>query len=258
MPDPARQLPRALSVLVLAAVGAICWYLLVAGAESMETMRPVSPGTYGQLVYRAAVAMMRPGDTLAYLAASALMWVLMMIAMMTPAALPVVLLYQRTATASTGRTLAFAAGYLGIWCLFGVLLTGVQWGLHMASLLHSMALRTETTWAAVLLICAGLYQFTPLKRACLRHCQTPLAFLLNHWRNGTDGACVMGVTHGRYCLGCCWVLMLLMFAGGVMSVGAMALLAAFILLERLLPAGLWASAVPGALMLAAGVALLLA
>jgi predicted metal-binding membrane protein len=201
--------------------------------------------------------MMKPANAPAYLVVSALMWVLMMIAMMTPAAMPVVLLYQRTATASTGRTLAFAAGYIGIWSLFGVLLTGVQWGLHQASLLHTMALRTETTLAAALFIAAGLYQFTPLKRACLRHCQTPLAFLLNHWRDGTGGAFLMGATHGRYCLGCCWVLMLLMFAGGVTSIGAMALLAAFILLERLLPAGLWASAVPGALMIAAGVVMLL-
>jgi predicted metal-binding membrane protein len=121
-----------------------------------------------------------------------------------------------------------------------------------------MALKSGPLLAAGLLIAAGIYQFLPFKQACLRHCQSPLAFLLNHWRDGRMGALWMGAVHGRYCLGCCWVLMLLMFAGGVMSIGAMAALAAFILLERLLPAGFWASAVPGLLLLATGAALLLA
>ena len=242
---------------MLIAIALLSWGLLLAAAHSMTSMSaPDLPG--GSLLLKAAWLMMKPAEAPAYLAVSSLMWVLMMVAMMTPAVLPVVLLFGRTANAGVGRMLAFAAGYLGIWSFYGLALTAVQWALHQAAFLYSMALKAGPTLAAVLLIAAGLYQFLPFKQACLRHCQSPLAFLLNHWRDGRWGALWMGAMHGRYCLGCCWVLMLLMFAGGVMSIGAMAALAAFILLERLLPAGFWASAVPGLLLLATGAALLLA
>jgi predicted metal-binding membrane protein len=221
------------------AIALIAWGLLLAAAHSMTSMSaPDLPG--GSLLLEAAWLMMKPAEVPAYLAVSSLMWVLMMVAMMTPAVLPVVLLFGRTANAGAGRMLAFAAGYLGIWSLYGLALTAVQWALHQAAFLHSMALKSGPLLAAGLLIAAGIYQFLPLKQACLRHCQSPLAFLLNHWRDGRMGALWMGAVHGRYCLGCCWVLMLLMFAGGVMSIGAMAALAVFILLERLLPAGFWA------------------
>lgn len=260
----AGRLPRLVSGGALALLAAAAWWLLTAEWQTMLDMGRAAPlrAPVGTLVlqdlrWQVAVAMMQPASALIYLSISALMWVVMMVAMMTPVVLPVVLLFQRTREATPGRTPAFVAGYLGAWSLFGCALSAVQWLLHRASLLHGMLLQAGPTLAAGLLIVAGLYQFTPVKRACLRHCQSPLAFLLNHWRTGRWGAFRMGATHGSYCLGCCWALMLLMFVGGVMSVVAMALLAATMLLERVLPAGPWSYALPGAVLLAAGVALAL-
>jgi len=259
-----RQLPRAICAAVMLVLAALAWGLLWASADRMLAMETAdtSPGllppALDSLLREAAWLMMKPAAVAPYLALSALMWVLMMLAMMIPAVLPVVLLFGQTAGGGAGRMLAFASGYLGVWSLYGVALALVQWGLHQALLLHGMALRTDQRLAAGLLLVAGAYQFTPFKQACLRHCQSPLAFLLNHWRDGRYGAWQMGAAHGRYCLGCCWVLMGLMFAGGVMSIGAMLLLSAFILLERLLPAGWLATAVPGVVMLTAGAALYVA
>ena len=262
-PNLTRFLPRALCAAVLLAIAALAWGLLWASAERMLAMGQPATGTgllppaLDALLRDAAWLMMKPAAVSSYLALSAVMWVLMMLAMMIPAVLPVVLLFGQRAGGGAGQMLAFASGYLGVWSLYGIGLALLQWGLHQALLLHTMALRTDRTLAAGLLLVAGAYQFTPFKQACLRHCQSPLAFLLNHWRDGRYGALQMGAVHGRYCLGCCWLVMLLMFAGGVMSVGAMVVLAVFILLERLLPAGPLATAVPGALMLATGLGLAL-
>ena len=260
------------------ALAGLAWGLLWASADRMLAMdAPASganllPPALEMFLTRAAWLMMEPAAVPAYLGLSSLMWVLMMLAMMIPAVLPVALLFGRAAGGGAARMLAFAAGYLAVWSLYGVALAVVQWGLHRGLLLHTMALRTDHQLAAGLLVAAGLYQFTPLKQACLRHCQSPLAFLLNHWRAGRFGALRMGAAHEstqplcthagqpRRCersstLLPLRVLMLLMFAGGVMSLGAMLVLAAFILLERLLPAGRVATAVPGLLLLLAGAAL---
>ena len=197
-----------------------------------------------------ATAMMQPAATAPYLAASALMWIVMMGAMMTPAALPITLVFarldrERHGTALPLDGLLFAAGYLSAWALFALVATMLQWALHRAALLHTDALAIGRPLAGAILIVAGLYQLTPLKTACLARCRTPMGFLLSHWRDGAGGAFRMGLQHGGFCLGCCWALMLLMFAAGVMSVAAMAVLGVFILAERLLP-GRWAAQVPGA------------
>ena len=128
---------------------------------------------------------------------------------------------------------------------FAVLASVLQWTLHRAALLHGHLLTAGPPLAGALLVAAGLYQLTPLKTACLARCQSPLGFLLSHWREGASGALHMGVRHGAYCLGCCWALMLLMFAYGVMSAAAMALLTVFVLAERLLPPGPWSAKLPG-------------
>ncbi len=203
-----------------------------------------------------AYAMMEPAATLPYLVASALMWVVMMGAMMTPAVLPITMVFVRLDRVRHGRSLPlggllFAAGYLGVWSLFALAATVLQWVLHRAALLHTDALAMTRPLAGIILIGAGLYQLTPFKGACLAHCRTPMAFLLGHWRDGTGGAFRMGLHHGTFCLGCCWALMLLMFVSGVMSVGAMAVLSLFILAERLLP-GRWAAEVPGVVLLGWG------
>src|SRR5262245_6170960 len=150
----------------------------------------------GGLLLDAAVAMMRPADTLPYLVVTALMWMVMMSAMMTPAIVPVVLLFQRLDRSRTGvrrvpaagsarsargrEGVFFATGYLLVWLVFAVVATALQWALHRAALLHTHALAAVPLLAGLMLLGAGVYQLTPLKRACLERCQTPVGFLLGH------------------------------------------------------------------------------
>jgi len=253
--DAARaDLARWITVAALAVVCALSWLLLARSAAVMSSMS--GEGVLLDL----ASAMMRPAATVPYLGATALMWLVMMAAMMTPALLPVLLLFSRLDRGPDARAhgALFAAGYLAVWLAFGLLATALQWALHRAALLHGHALLAGPALAGGLLLLAGVYQLTPLKIACLAHCQSPVAFLLAHWQAGAAGAWRMGVHHGRFCLGCCWALMLLMFVGGVMSVAAMAVLSAFVLAERLLPPGPWSSKVPGVVLLAWGAWTLLA
>lgn len=229
---------RLITAAALVVVAAVSWWFLVRSGAVMATMSGDGP------LLDLALAMMRPAAPGPYLVATALMWVVMMAAMMAPAVLPVVLVFGRLDRGRLDGEL-FAAGYLAVWTGFGLVATVVQWALHRAALLHGHALAAGPALAGGILVAAGLYQLTPLKTACLRHCRAPLGFLLGHWRDGPLGAFRMGVAHGAYCAGCCWALMLLMFAGGVMSVGAMAVLALFILGERLLPQGPWIAKAPG-------------
>jgi predicted metal-binding membrane protein len=201
--------------------------------------------------------MMRPIPVVPYLSVTALMWIVMMSAMMAPAVLPVVVLFQRLDRQRGGGHLGadgalFAGGYLLVWFGFAIALTLLQWWLHRAALLHTHVLAAGPPIAAAILLGAGLYQLTPLKRACLKHCQTPVAFLLAHWEEGRAGALRMGLRHGAYCLGCCWALMLVMFVGGVMSVATMAVLSVFVLAERLLPPAPWTASLPGVALIAWG------
>jgi predicted metal-binding membrane protein len=204
--------------------------------------------------------MMKPSELGPYFLAAAVMWVAMMIAMMIPAVLPMTLVYRQIERdgfrAGTLETLSFASGYLLAWCAFAVVVAGLQWWLHANGLLHGMMLAAGATLAGGILIAAGLYQFTPLKEACLARCRSPLGFFLEHWQPGAGGALRMGARHGWFCIGCCWMLMLLMFTGGAMSVATMALLTAFIVGERLLPAGPWVTRMPGLVLCGVGVFLL--
>jgi predicted metal-binding membrane protein len=171
------------------------------------------------------------------------MWVVMMVGMMGASAAPVLLLVakaygaraQQAGSADRGVPFAvpaFALGYLAVWVGFSVVATVAQWALHDAALLtHEMAI-VGPRIAALLLIAAGAYQLAPLKRACLRHCQSPMGFLMSHWREGMTGAFQMGLRHGVFCLGCCWVLMCVLFAVGVMNLLWVAALALFILIEK--------------------------
>jgi predicted metal-binding membrane protein len=227
-------------VTALVALTTACWILLVQSEAVMATMQGDG------LPMHVAMAMMRPAATASYLGSTALMWVVMMAAMMTPAVLPVVLTFLRLDRGGRRIDAAlFAGGYLLAWSGFAILATALQWALHRTSLLQGHLLAASSTLAGILLIAAGVYQLTPLKTACLAHCQSPLGFLLSRWQDGPGGALRMGVRHGAYCLGCCWALMLLMFVYGVMSAAAMAGLTVFILAERLLPAGPWSAKLPG-------------
>ena len=193
------------------------------------------------------------------------MWVAMMAAMMLPSAAPMVLFHaaitrQRSkgiapADVSSG---AFVLGYLAVWSAFSVAATALQYSLERLALLSPMMQTTNVFLAGAVLVGAGVYQWTPLKRACLRQCQTPLAFVMAHWRDGIAGAFAMGARHGAACLGCCWPLMLLLFVGGVMNVGWIAGVAVFVAIEKLAPTCSWISRAAGALLVAWGVATWLA
>jgi predicted metal-binding membrane protein len=182
--------------------------------------------------------MMTPSWDAPHLLLLWLMWAVMMTGMMLPSAAPALLLYgaaarRRYGPAATGRIYALAAGYLGVWALFSVIATIVQRVLGDALVLSPMMEMASPAMGATLLLVAGVYQLTPLKRACLRACQSPLGFLMARWRDGRQGAWRMGAEHGLYCLGCCWALMLLLFVGGVMNLAVIGALTLFVGFEKL-------------------------
>jgi predicted metal-binding membrane protein len=193
-----------------------------------------------------------------------LMWSVMMVGMMLPSASPMILLYdwvrerQEAKGASLAGTGVFALGYLVAWALFSLLAVLAQWALEQAALLSPMTVSASPGLGGGLLILAGLYQWTPLKSACLVHCRAPITFLAHHWRPGRAGAFRMGLHHGLYCVGCCWVLMALLFVFGVMNLLWIAALAIFVLLEKLLPRGDLVGRATGGLMIATGFWLILA
>ncbi len=185
------------------------------------------------------------------LGAAALMWGVMMIAMMLPSAAPMLLLFssvqrkRRERGESATPASLFAAGYLLIWLGWSGLAAGLQWALQALLLLPPHLTTTSGLLGAAFLLVAGCYQLTPWKNACLVLCQSPMGFLLNGWREGRWGALRMGLHHGVYCLGCCWALMGLLFVGGVMNLLWVAALAVFILLEKAVARGPWLSRVAG-------------
>jgi len=187
------------------------------------------------------------------------MWSIMMIGMMTPTALPVLLLFMqmRTGRGSSNSSQAaamFAVGHITIWIAFSVAVALLQWGLHQAALLSPDMTVTRSWIAGVILIGAGVYQLTPAKSRCLTSCQSPVGFLLANWREGLKGAFQLGIRHGSYCLGCCWALMLVLFVVGVMNLAWVALITAFIFLEKFGPTGARLARVSGAAIILAGIA----
>jgi len=190
------------------------------------------------------------------------MWWIMMIAMMAPSAAPTILLYasvHRHAEASgqlrdsVAPTGAFVAGYLLVWLAFSMLATFAQWSLERSGLLSISTMGSQSRWlSAALLLAAGVYQFLPLKHACLAHCRAPASFLSRHWRPHAAGALRLGVLHGAFCVGCCWVLMAILFVGGVMNVAWIAALTVLVLLEKLLAAGPWVGRAVGAILIVWG------
>ena len=173
------------------------------------------------------------------------MWWVMMIAMMTPSAAPLILLYgvvlRRHAAAGQSAYVPswlLLAGYLTVWLAFSVVAATLQKALQPAGLISEMMLWSRSaTLSAAVLAAAGLYQLSPLKRACLTQCRSPVRFLTEHWRPGRFGSFMLGVRHGAYCVGCCWVLMALLFVGGVMNLIWIAALTLLVLVEKLSPVG---------------------
>jgi predicted metal-binding membrane protein len=186
------------------------------------------------------------------------MWWVMMLAMMTPSAAPAILLYGRVEAhartnsnaARVGSVGAFAAGYFLIWLGFSGVAAAVQWALAQNSLIAGATMASGSKWvSASVLAAAGVYQLSPLKNVCLTHCRSPASFLSRHWRPGLAGAVRLGVIHGAYCVGCCWLLMALLFFGGVMNLIWIAALSALVLAEKLLPGGQWVSRGSGVVLL---------
>ena len=191
-----------------------------------------------------------------------LMWAVMMVGMMAPTAIPMTLIYAAVARKAAHQdtplapTATFVAGYIVIWTLFSAAATVAQWALDQAALLSPMMVTTSPALGASLLIAAGVYQLTPFKNACLRHCRAPAYFISEHWRPGASGAFRMGVEHGAICLGCCWVLMGLLFFGGVMSLLWIAGITLFVLLEKIIPHGVLGGRLAGVAMIGAGVVMI--
>ncbi len=209
--------PRVLAPLVLAAA-------LAAWLVAIERMRGMDAG---------------PGTDLGGLGWYLGVWVTMMAAMMLPSALPMVLLYARIARERSGAapTWLFVAGYLAAWTGYGLLVYAASRGLRSLDAGVSAWDRAGPWLAGGAVAAAGLYELTPLKDACLRHCRTPLHFVLHGWRTGRLGAVRMGAEHGVWCVGCCFGLMLALFALGVMSLFWMAAIGAVIFAEKVLPFG---------------------
>lgn len=183
-----------------------------------------------------------------------LMWAGMMVAMMLPSATPMILTF---AAVSRNRrrqerpyvpVTIFVAGYVAIWTLFSVVAAVAQWLLHREALLSPAMFSTSALLGGILLLGAGIFQFTPLKHACLTQCRAPFDFIMTRWREGARGAFRMGVEHGLFCAGCCWALMGLLFVAGVMNILWIALLSLIVGVEKLLPRGVWLSTATGVIL----------
>jgi predicted metal-binding membrane protein len=257
---------RRVTAVALAALVVLAWGYLLAlsremGDTSMSDMAsmpamPDMPGMRGM----ADDAALSTGESTVR---AVLMWWTMMIGMMVPSAAPMILLFgnvQRRQLAAEGpqlRVALFTAGYLAAWGAFSVLAAGAQLVLTRLTLLAPMDLRV-TTWLGALFVgLAGVYQLTPLKNVCLRRCRSPAEFLSSHWRAGSAGAFRMGVDHGIYCVGCCWLLMGLLFVVGIMNLVWVAAIAAFVIVEKLLPYGETTARVTGLALLLSAVYLAL-
>lgn len=192
------------------------------------------------------------------------MWAVMMVGMMTPSVTPMVLLYALVGRKARieGKPFAptgwFFAGYVLVWVFFSIVATLCQWLLASMALLTPMMAAVNSAVAGLVLVVTGLYQWTPVKEACLRQCQAPIAFLSSHggFRSDPFGALRLGIDHGIYCLGCCWALMALLFVGGVMNIIWIGGIAILILLEKTLPAGRLLPRLSGTMLAAAGIWLL--
>lgn len=235
----------------LAGVVALAWiYLIVAAADMTASMSGMERGM--TMPSKGAV------DLLLLLA----MWWTMMVGMMLPSAAPMILTFANVNRNRRARgqpyvpTALFTAGYLLAWGGFSAFATLAQWALERATLLSPMDMTIGSRLlGGLLFLAAGLYQFTPVKLACLKFCRSPFDFVVNRWQDGSGGALRMGVAHGLYCLGCCWILMSLLFVGGVMNLLWVAALGVVVLVEKLVP-GPWTSRIGGVLLAAYGLWLL--
>jgi len=248
---------RLLTAASLAVLVVLAWSYLGAMAARMERGDLRLVGMADMSAMRGMVMPPQPW-TAATFVLMTLMWWVMMIGMMVPSAAPMVLLFgelQRRRLPDERpalRVALFVAGYLAIWAVFSGFATSAQWALTSTGHLSSMEFQATRRFGAVLVALAGLYQLAPLQNVCLRHCRSPAEFISSHWRGGSAGAWRMGVEHGAFCVGCCWLLMALLFFAGVMNLLWIAALGAFVLLEKLMPRGEWLARASGVLLVGLG------
>ena len=238
----------------LAGASAVAWLYLIFGFHSLPGMQMSGSAVTPMKMAMGTLHAWTVGDVLLTL----LMWAVMMVAMMLPSAVPLTLVYgavarkaQRQGTPVSPAS-SLVAGYLGLWIVLSVGLTAAQWGLDRLSLLSGSMAFNDARLGAFVVVAAGIYELTPLKRACLDRCRDPARTIAQHWRAGRAGALRMGVRLGVYCLGCCWVLMALLFVGGVMNLVWVAAIATFVLLEKIAPMATVWSRIVGTAMIAGG------
>ncbi|NQV22661.1 MAG: DUF2182 domain-containing protein [Rhodospirillales bacterium] len=253
------RLDRTAIIVGLAGVTVLSWLYLIDMAREMgQGMEGMAAAASMSMSADAPVMAWSLTDTALMFA----MWWIMMVGMMVPSAAPMILTFATVNRRKREReqpfvpTLIFVAGYLVAWGLFSAGATGVQWGLQKAALLSPMMVSNSPLLGGVLFVAAGIYQWTPLKHMCLKNCRSPFDFVINSWRDGHSGAFRMGWEHGLFCLGCCWLVMAILFAVGVMNLFWVGAIAAFVFLEKLLPAGEWFARLSGGAMIAAGVYLI--
>lgn len=259
---------RGIVAIGLALIAALGWLYLVhlargmamPGAEGSTSM--TLPGISMDMSRDVAMPQLQRWGSLD-LVLTFSMWVVMMAAMMVPSVSPMVLMFTATVRRRGQRrpylaTAIFVSGYLATWTLFSALAALAQWGLHSLALLSAMMRSNSSLVGGLLLLTAGIFQWTPLKRTCLAHCRSPLGFILNEWREGGWGAFRMGTAHGATCVGCCWALMSVLFVVGVMNLFWVAMIALFVLLEKVVPAERWLSRSAGVVLVGAAVWMLTA
>jgi predicted metal-binding membrane protein len=244
-PGPLRR-DRVVVVVGLLGLAALAWVYVVRLAMPRgpaDMSMPMAPATWSV-------------EELGWLAT---MWAVMMVAMMIPSAAPAILLYadvsrrrrvQAVPAVSAGW---FTLGYLLAWTAFAIVAATAQWILHAAALLSPAMTSASPLLGGALLIAAGVYQWLPLKSRCLTHCRSPIGFFAAEWREGLGGALAMGLRHGVHCVGCCWLLMALLFVAGVMNLLWIAVIAGFVLVEKLVPGGRVVGRMAGAALMGWGV-----
>lgn len=191
-----------------------------------------------------------------------LMWIVMMIAMMTPSVAPLILIFAMVNRKRKQQQNPFVpagfliTGYFFAWAIFSFAATVLQWTMQQVAIMNPYMTITNKITGGIILIAAGIFQFSPLKTKCLNHCQTPLEFIHRHWKEGIKGALFMGLKNGWYCLGCCWILMLLLFISGIMNVLWIAVITAFVLIEKTLHNSKWISILAGVFLIIYGIIVL--
>jgi predicted metal-binding membrane protein len=251
---------RIIVAAALAALTAFAWTYVLSLAADMDMG---GMGMTGFRMVPAGIGMMAPAlapwQAIEFVYVFA-MWAVMMVGMMTPSAAPMILIYARVGRQASARGKPFAAtgwfatGYLLAWVGFALVATAAQWALDRTALLDPKMASASQVFGGIVLIAAGIYQWTPLKDRCLAHCQSPLLFIQRQggFHRDPSGSLRLGLRHGAYCVGCCWVLMALLFVGGVMNVLWIATISAFVLVEKVMPLGRLISRIAGAGFVAAG------